>query len=149
VSRRSLSLHILRSWPPAIEALSVFSDTAPRRVCRFLSILSSAGLKLAIQDGRDPWGRCARGTYGRGNGCNRDTIETLVTSGVALALQIAIRSGAIDVVLLGRPALANAHWPVWPVRAARELGHAEPFDLVPRDWGWWLKHFRGYGPSVG
>ena len=58
----------------------------------------------------------------------------------------AIRSGAIDVVLLGRPALANPHWPVW---AARELGHKEPFELVPEDWGWWLSNFRGHGPSIG
>lgn len=58
----------------------------------------------------------------------------------------AVRSGAIDVVLLGRPALANPHWPVW---AARELGHKDPFELVPEDWGWWLSNFRGHGPSIG
>jgi 2,4-dienoyl-CoA reductase-like NADH-dependent reductase (Old Yellow Enzyme family) len=58
----------------------------------------------------------------------------------------AIRSGAIDLVLLGRPALANPHWPVW---AARELGHKDPFELVPEDWGWWLSNFRGHGPSIG
>ncbi len=39
----------------------------------------------------------------------------------------AVRSGAVDVVLLGRPALANPHWPVW---AARELGVKEAFELV-------------------
>ena len=66
--------------------------------------------------------------------------------GVPQNADAAVRSGAIDVVLLGRPALANAHWPVW---AARELGHAEPFDLVPEDWGWWLKNFRGHAPSIG
>lgn len=58
----------------------------------------------------------------------------------------AIRSGDIDLILLGRPALANPHWPVW---AARELGTVEPFDLVPQDWGFWLQNFRGHGPSVG
>src|SRR3954447_6713934 len=46
----------------------------------------------------------------------------------------AVRNGDVDVVLLGRPALANPHWPVW---AARELGQESPFDLVPEDWGWW------------
>lgn len=48
-----------------------------------------------------------------------------------------IRDGLIDLVLIGRPALANPHWPVW---AARELAHADPFSLVPQDWGWWLKN---------
>ena len=66
--------------------------------------------------------------------------------GVPANADAAIRSGAIDVVLLGRPALANPHWPVW---AARELGVAEPFDLVPEQWSWWLKNFRGHAPSIG
>ncbi|GAA1396625.1 NADH:flavin oxidoreductase/NADH oxidase [Pseudonocardia kongjuensis] len=58
----------------------------------------------------------------------------------------AIRDEKIDLVMLGRPALANAHWPVW---AARELGHQDPFSLVPEDWGWWLSNFRGHDPSIG
>lgn len=58
----------------------------------------------------------------------------------------AIRDGKIDLVLLGRPALANPHWPVW---ASRELGREDPFSLVPEDWGWWLRNFRGHGPSIG
>lgn len=66
--------------------------------------------------------------------------------GVPRNADAAVRSGATDIVLLGRPALANAHWPIW---AARELGHQQPFDLLPRDWGWWLKNFRGDLPSIG
>ncbi|MFC3068783.1 NADH:flavin oxidoreductase/NADH oxidase [Phenylobacterium soli] len=58
----------------------------------------------------------------------------------------AIREEKIDLVLLGRPALANPHWPVW---AARELGREDPFGLVPEDWGWWLRNFRGHAPSIG
>ena len=58
----------------------------------------------------------------------------------------AVRDGVLDVVLLGRPALSNPHWPVW---AARELGHEDPFSLVPNDWGHWLNNFRGHGPSIG
>ena len=58
----------------------------------------------------------------------------------------AIREEKIDLVLLGRPALANAHWPVW---AARELGHPDPFSLVPEDWAWWLRNFRGHDASIG
>ena len=58
----------------------------------------------------------------------------------------AIREEKIDLVLLGRPALANAHWPVW---AARELGHADPFSLIPEDWAWWLRNFRGHEASIG
>ena len=57
-----------------------------------------------------------------------------------------IREEQIDLVLLGRPALSNPHWPVW---AARELGVPDPFALVPEDWGWWLRNFRGHDESIG
>ncbi|HEX4182962.1 MAG TPA: NADH:flavin oxidoreductase/NADH oxidase [Caulobacteraceae bacterium] len=57
-----------------------------------------------------------------------------------------IRDELIDLVLLGRPALSNPHWPVW---AARELGGPEPFSLVPEDWGWWLRNFRGDEDCIG
>jgi 2,4-dienoyl-CoA reductase-like NADH-dependent reductase (Old Yellow Enzyme family) len=66
--------------------------------------------------------------------------------GVPANADAAVRSGAVDVVLLGRPALSNPHWPVW---AARELGQPSPFKLVPEDWGWWLENFRGHAPSIG
>ena len=42
----------------------------------------------------------------------------------------------VDLVFLGRPALANPHWPVW---AARELGHEDPLELMPEDWSWWIR----------
>lgn len=58
----------------------------------------------------------------------------------------AVREEKIDLVLLGRPALANPHWPVW---AARELGQDDPFGLVPEDWAWWLRNFRGHDASIG
>lgn len=58
----------------------------------------------------------------------------------------AVREEMIDLVLLGRPALANPHWPVW---AARELGAEDPFGLTPEDWAWWLRNFRGHDPSIG
>ena len=57
-----------------------------------------------------------------------------------------IREELIDLVLLGRPALANPHWPIW---AARELQHEAPFSLVADDWRWWLENFRGHAPSIG
>ncbi|MBK8015455.1 MAG: NADH:flavin oxidoreductase/NADH oxidase [Betaproteobacteria bacterium] len=57
-----------------------------------------------------------------------------------------VREELVDVVMVGRPALANPHWPVW---AARELGHPNPFSLVPEDWRWWLENFRGHPPSIG
>lgn len=63
----------------------------------------------------------------------------------ALADQV-IREEAIDLVMLGRPALANPHWPVW---AARELAHPDPFLLVPEDWGWWLRNFRAHPACIG
>jgi len=57
-----------------------------------------------------------------------------------------IREELIDLVMLGRPALANPHWPIW---AARELHHPSPFSLVQEDWRWWLENFRGHAPSIG
>ena len=57
-----------------------------------------------------------------------------------------IREDLIDLVMLGRPALANPHWPIW---AARELNHTAPFSLVQDDWRWWLENFRGHPPSIG
>jgi len=63
----------------------------------------------------------------------------------AVAGQV-IREQLIDLVLLGRPALANPHWPVW---AARELAHEDPFSLVPEDWAWWLRNIRGHPSSIG
>ena len=46
----------------------------------------------------------------------------------------------------GRPALANPHWPVW---AARELAHNDPFSLIPQDWSWWLRNRPGPEGSLG
>lgn len=63
----------------------------------------------------------------------------------ALADRI-IREQVIDLVLLGRPALSNPHWPVW---AARELQHPDPFGLVPEDWAWWLRNFRAHESAIG
>ena len=57
-----------------------------------------------------------------------------------------IRENLIDLVMLGRPALANPHWPLW---AARELGHSDPFSLVPEDWAWWLRNSRAHASCVG
>jgi len=52
----------------------------------------------------------------------------------------AIAEGKIDLVFLGRAALANPHWPFW---AARELGHPDPLALLPEDWSWWLRNRPG------
>ena len=57
-----------------------------------------------------------------------------------------IRENLIDLVMLGRPALANPHWPLW---AARELGHDDPFSLVPEDWAWWLRNSRAHDSCTG
>jgi hypothetical protein len=60
--------------------------------------------------------------------------------GVPAAADRAVREGKIDLVLLGRPALSNPHWPLW---AARELGHPDPLSLLPEDWSWWLRNRPG------
>lgn len=73
-------------------------------------------------------------------------VATSWNLGVPQNAAAAIASGAIDLAFLGRPALSNPHWPVW---AARELGHEDPFGLVPADWAWWLRNFRGHDASIG
>ncbi len=60
--------------------------------------------------------------------------------GIPAAADAAIREEKIDLVLLGRPALANPHWPFY---AARELGQPDPVALLPQDWSWWLRNRPG------
>ncbi|MCX7378864.1 MAG: NADH:flavin oxidoreductase/NADH oxidase [Alphaproteobacteria bacterium] len=60
--------------------------------------------------------------------------------GIPAAADAAIRDEKIDLVLLGRPALANPHWPFY---AARELGQPDPVALLPQDWSWWLRNRPG------
>ncbi len=38
------------------------------------------------------------------------------------------QGGQVDIVMLGRPMLANPHWPVY---AAMVLGEARPYDMLP------------------
>ena len=66
--------------------------------------------------------------------------------GVPEAANRVIRDELADIVFLGRPALSNPHWPVY---AARELGHADPFSLVPEDWAWWIRSRPGPEGSLG
>jgi tRNA-dihydrouridine synthase len=57
-----------------------------------------------------------------------------------------IREELIDLVMLGRPALSNPHWPVW---AARELAQPDPFSILPQDWSFWLANFRAHESCIG
>lgn len=66
--------------------------------------------------------------------------------GVPALADRVVREERIDLVMLGRPALSNPHWPVW---AARELSHPDPFGLVPEDWAWWLRNFRARDDCIG
>ena len=66
--------------------------------------------------------------------------------GIPAVADRVIRDQLIDLVFLGRPALANPHWPVW---AARELGHNDPFSLIPEDWHWWIRSRPGPQGSLG
>ncbi|MBD0274237.1 MAG: hypothetical protein ICV73_20185 [Acetobacteraceae bacterium] len=66
--------------------------------------------------------------------------------GLPAAADRAIREELVDLVFLGRPALANPHWPFW---AARELGRGDPLSLLPQDWSWWLRNRPGPEGSLG
>ena len=73
-------------------------------------------------------------------------VATSWNLGVPQVADKVIREGLIDIVMLGRPALSNPHWPVW---AARELAHPDPFGLVPEDWAWCLRNFRAPEACIG
>ena len=47
-----------------------------------------------------------------------------------------LQDGNADLIAIAREFLWN---PYWTVHAARELGVANYFDLLPRTYGWWLK----------
>ncbi|MFP5449786.1 MAG: NADH:flavin oxidoreductase/NADH oxidase [Alphaproteobacteria bacterium] len=66
--------------------------------------------------------------------------------GIPAAADRAIRGELIDLVMLGRPALSNPHWPLY---AAQELGHQDPLSLLPEDWAWWLRRIPGPEGSQG
>ncbi len=63
--------------------------------------------------------------------------------GMPEAADRAVREEKTDLVFLGRPALANPHW---PVAAARALGREDAYALLPEDWSWWLR-YRGGSPG--
>jgi 2,4-dienoyl-CoA reductase-like NADH-dependent reductase (Old Yellow Enzyme family) len=50
-----------------------------------------------------------------------------------------IRDGSLDLVMLGRPLLANPHW---PYRAATELGIDRPAWVLPAPYAHWLSRYR-------
>lgn len=86
---------------------------------------------------------------GRAERLRREVGLPVATSwnlGIPALAERVVREQMIDVVMLGRPALSNPHWPVW---AARELDHPDPFALVPEDWGWWLRNFRAHPDCIG
>ncbi len=47
-----------------------------------------------------------------------------------------LQNGEADLIALAREFLWNPHW---PAHAARELGIANYYDLLPRTYAWWLK----------
>ncbi len=50
-----------------------------------------------------------------------------------------VRDGDIDLVMLGRPLLANPHW---PYEAARALGVKDPAWVLPAQYAHWLSRYR-------
>lgn len=50
-----------------------------------------------------------------------------------------IRTGALDLVTLGRPLLANPHW---PYEAARTLHVKDAGKVLPPSYGWWLARYQ-------
>ena len=51
-----------------------------------------------------------------------------------------IRMGQVDLLMVGRPALANPHWPIY---AALALGQAEPYECLPDQYRYFLNKAKG------
>ncbi|GEP44728.1 NADH:flavin oxidoreductase/NADH oxidase [Brevifollis gellanilyticus] len=49
-----------------------------------------------------------------------------------------LQEGSVDMVMIGRPMLANPHW---AFAAARELGLADPVSLLPSPYAHWLSRY--------
>jgi 2,4-dienoyl-CoA reductase-like NADH-dependent reductase (Old Yellow Enzyme family) len=76
-------------------------------------------------------------------GLRRDTgVKTMAVGMIVHARQAeaVLQEGRADLVALGREALYN---PNWPVDAARKLGVADHFGLMPPNSGWWLSKREG------
>ncbi|OUJ02444.1 NADH:flavin oxidoreductase/NADH oxidase [Acetobacter cibinongensis] len=50
-----------------------------------------------------------------------------------------IRTGGLDMVSLGRPLLANPHW---PFEAAKAVHKTDPAFVLPSPYGWWLCRYK-------
>lgn len=50
-----------------------------------------------------------------------------------------IRTGGLEMVSIGRPLLANPHW---PYAAARAVHNKEAPALLPKSYGWWLARYQ-------
>jgi 2,4-dienoyl-CoA reductase-like NADH-dependent reductase (Old Yellow Enzyme family) len=51
-----------------------------------------------------------------------------------------VSTGAVDMVMIGRPLLANPHW---PYAAARKLGVEKPSWVLPAPYAHWLQRYAG------
>lgn len=51
-----------------------------------------------------------------------------------------VSSGTVDMVMIGRPLLANPHW---PYAAARKLGVEKPSWVLPAPYAHWLQRYAG------
>ncbi len=88
--------------------------------------LADISLGMNTDDMRDPPFSQAAFMVERGNRVRRECGIPVAVSwnlGTPAVADRVIREELIDLVFLGRPALANPHWPVW---AARELAHDGP-----------------------
>jgi 2,4-dienoyl-CoA reductase-like NADH-dependent reductase (Old Yellow Enzyme family) len=47
-----------------------------------------------------------------------------------------LQEGKVDLIVLARELMWN---PNWPVHAAKELGAADPLELLPETYAWWLR----------
>ena len=59
-----------------------------------------------------------------------------------------LREGRADLIAIAREALYN---PNWPVDAARKLGVKTHFEMMPPNYGWWLRKretYPGFVPST-
>ncbi|MCP1230644.1 NADH:flavin oxidoreductase/NADH oxidase [Acetobacter indonesiensis] len=113
----------------------------------FLKKLRASGLDFldvsigfSTPEAQIPWGPAFMGPWasqvGKETGLPVSTSWYISEGRQADAL---IRTGGLDMVSIGRPLLADPHW---PYVAARAVHNKEAATLLPKPYGWWLAKYQ-------
>ncbi|MGO3518653.1 MAG: NADH:flavin oxidoreductase/NADH oxidase [Acetobacter cibinongensis] len=95
---------------------------------------------FSTPEAKIPWGPAFMGPWARRTG--EETGLPVSTSwyiSEGRQADALIRTGGLDMVSLGRPLLANPHW---PFEAAKAVHKTDPAFVLPSPYGWWLSRYK-------